>query len=219
MARPKGTRNKETEDRRRQMIDRMRARLGQRGAVRASWRDLAAAAEVSLATLTHHFGKRDAVVQAIIRANGEDGAGPLAVLAEPTGEFAASIRAALDHLAIGLRVGVGEIVAIGLIEGLRQPGVGEVFVDASLEPIIAAMAARLTRHQLRGEMRSVDPRIAAIQLVAPLLLADIHQSQLGGVAGHPLQMAKLVEQVADAFIRAHGVSTPINDGGRPTGDR
>ena len=203
MARTKGTRNRETGDRRREMIDRMRARLGQRGAARASWRELAAAAEVSLATLSHHFGKRDDVIRAILAANGADGAEPLAVLAEPDGDVSHSIRSALGHLATGRRLGVGEMLAVGLIEGLRQPGLGEVFVDASLEPVIAAAAERLRRHQALGEMRDVDPRIAAIQLVAPLILADLHQQQLGGTASHPLSMDGLVGQVAEAFVRAY----------------
>ena len=205
MARTKGSRNKGTRDRRREMIDRMRERLGQRGVARASWRDLASAAGVNLATITHHFGKRDEVIQAILRANGEDGAGPLAVLAEPLHDFTVSIRAALNHLATGLQFGVGEMVAVGLIEGLRQPGLGEVFVDASLEPIIAAMATRLKQHQSRGQMQPIDPRIAAIQLVAPLVLADLHQQQLGGAATHPLSMERLIEQVTDSFVRAFGV--------------
>lgn len=187
------------------MIDRMRARLGQRGAARASWRELAAAAEVSLATLSHHFGKRDDVIRAILEANGTDGEEPLAVLASPDGDFPHSTTSALRHLATGLRLGVGEMLAVGLIEGLRQPGLGEVFVDASLEPIIAALAARLAEHQARGQMRTANPRIAAIQLVAPLVLADLHQQQLGGAARHPLSMDELVSQIADSFVHAYGL--------------
>ena len=208
MARTKGSRNVGTAERRRQMIDRMRGRLGQWGAARASWRELAAAAEVSLATLSHHFGKRDDVIRAILEANGADGSAPLAVLATPAGEFADSIRLALEHLASGLRVGVGDMIAVGLVEGLRQPGLGEVFVDASLEPIIAAASHRLREHQRRGQMRAADARHAAIQLVAPLLLSHLHQAQLGGAPSHPLDIDALIEDTAQAFVRAY----------RPEGD-
>lgn len=203
MARTKGARNLDNDARRREMIERMRSRLGQRGAARASWRELAAAANVSLATLNHHFGRRDDVIRAILEANGSDGVEPLAVLAVPKGDFADSILAAVNHLATGLQFGVGEMVAIGLIEGLRQPGLGEVFVEESLEPIIAAMVHRLDAHQARGDMRRVDSRIAALQLVAPILLADLHQQQLGGAATHPLDMSKVIVGVAESFVRAH----------------
>ncbi len=213
MVRTKGARNLNNDARRSEMIDRMRERLGQRGAVRASWRELAAAADVSLATLNHHFGKRDDVIRAILHANGAAGAGPLAVLATPGEDFAASINAAVAHLAMGFQVGVGDMVAIGLIEGLRQPTLGEVFVEESLEPIIAAMAQRLAKHQAMGQMVVTDTRIAALQLVAPILLADLHQQQLGGEAAHPLDMAEVSASVAGAFVRAYG-SGPLTE--KPT---
>lgn len=203
MARTAGARNHDHEARRRELLNRMRARLSEVGASRASWRELAAAAGVGLSTLAHHFGKREDVVRAILLANGEEGRAPLAVLAEPSGPFAPSVRDALDHLALGLRFGVGEMLALGLIEGLRQPGLGPAFVDASLEPVIHAAAARLRAHQERGEMRAADPRVAALALVSPVILADLHQVQLGGAMGHPLAMADLLDQHAGAFVRAY----------------
>lgn len=206
MARKAGARNHDHETRRRELLDRMRARLGEVGATRASWRELAAAAGVGLATLNHYFGKREAVVRAILEANGEAGRAPLAVLATPLGPFATSVRHALDHLALGLqRFGVGEMLALGLIEGLRQPGLGPAFVDASLEPVIQAAAARLRAHQEAGEMRAADPRVAALALVAPVILADLHQVQLGGSADHPLAMSDLLDQHTEAFVRAYVV--------------
>lgn len=201
MVRTVGAKNADHEQRRRAMLDKIARRLGQRGATRASWRELAAAAGVSLATLTHYFGKRDDVVRAVLLHNLTKGEKEIAKLATPEGDVARSIRSALDHVAAGLRYGVGEMLAVGLIEGLRHPGLGPTVVDASLEPMIQALANRLRSHQQLGEMRrDVDPRLAALQLLSPLLLAHLHQSQLGGEREYPLEMEALVGHIAEIGV-------------------
>ena len=205
MPRKKGTRNKRYEIRRRALLDQITERLGRTGAMHASWRELAAAAGVGLATLSHYFGKRDDVILAVLEDTQAQGEAPLQVLATPTGPFESSIRDALDHLAEGFRSGgVGTIIAVGLAEGLRHPTLGPAFIDKSLEPIIQAAAHRLAVHQARREMRTgCDPRTAALALISPLLLAFLHQKDLGGEEGHPLDITAFTTQHAEAFVRGY----------------
>jgi hypothetical protein len=77
-------------------------------------------------------------------------------------------------------------------------------VSESLEPTIAAVTERLAAHQARGEMRSeCDARSAALALISPLILAHLHQRDLGGSTSHALDMPQFIAQHADTFVRGH----------------
>jgi AcrR family transcriptional regulator len=205
MPRLTGARNQTYDAKRRMLLQRLRQRLGQVGAMHASWRDLAAAAGVSLSTMAHYFGRREDIVRAVLDDAHQGGSEPLAVMAMPLAGFRVSVEAALSHLAGGLtHGGVDTLFVIGLAEGLRNPVIGPCFVAHSLEPTIAAVAARLAAHQARGEMRpDCDPRAAALGLISPLILAHLHQHDLSGATAHPLDMSAFIAQQAEAFVRGH----------------
>lgn len=203
MARQQGTRNARYEERRAELLAKLRERLGQRGDTPASWRELAAAAEVSLSTLSHYFGRREDVVRAIMEDDLRSGTEPLSVMAEPSGPFAQSMADALQHMADGFRFGgLGAVFATGLIEGLRHRALGPAFLDSALEPTIVAVERRLQAHIDRGEMCAVDPRGPAVALVAPVLVVFLHQQELGGRSIRPLDVDSFLSEHADAFVRA-----------------
>lgn len=203
MPRTEGARDARHAERRRAMIDRLRTRLGEAGATHASWRELAATAGVGLSTMTHYFGRRDDVVKAVLEQDLKDGEEPLAVMALPSGPFDQSIHDAVRHLASGLsHGGLSRTYATGLVQCLRHPTLGPAFLDTALEPTIRAVEARLMVHVERGEMVG-DPRAAALMLISPLLLAHLHQSELGGTNTRPLDLETFSNEVAERFIRAY----------------
>jgi AcrR family transcriptional regulator len=207
MPRITGARNHSYDAKKQELLVRLRDRLGQVGAMHASWRELAFAAGVSLSTLTHYFGRREDIVRAVLKDAHDGGSEPLQVMATPIAGLHASILAALQHLAGGLTFGgVDTLLAIGFAEGLRDPSLGPSFVADTLEPTITAVAMRLKAHQERGEMRAdCDPRSAALALISPLILAHMHQHDLGGAASHPLDMPAFIAQHAAAFVRGYAV--------------
>lgn len=203
MARTRGTRNAKYEERRAALLVRLRERLGRPGATRASWRELAAAAGVSLSTMSHYFGRRDDVVRAIMEDDLAGGTEPLEAMAQPSGPFAQSIADAVEHMADGFRYGgLGALFATGLIEGLRHPSLGPAFLDSSLEPTLAAVEKRLESHIASGEMRGCDPRGPAIALASPIVLAFLHQQELGGTDRRPLDLDAFLAVHVEAFVRA-----------------
>ena len=205
MARTEGARGARHAERRLEMLNRLRERLGEAGATHASWRELAAAAGVGLSTLSHYFGRRDDVVRAVMEQDFKDGAEPLAIMATPSGAFDRSIHDAVQHLAAGLsHGGLSRTYATGLVQCLRHPSLGPAFLDSALEPTIRAVEARLKVHIERGEMAG-DPRSAALMLISPLLMAHLHQSELGGTETRPLALDSFADDVARRFIRAYGV--------------
>jgi AcrR family transcriptional regulator len=207
MPRTSGARNHGYDAKRRELLVRLRERLGQPGAMHASWRELAMAVGVSLSTLTHYFGRREDIIRAVLKDAHDGGVEPLQVMATPVPGLHASILAALQHLVGGLTFGgVDTLLVIGFAEGLRDPTLGPSFVADTLEPTIAAVTTRLKVHQERGEMRAdCDLRGAALALISPLILAHMHQHDLGGAASHPLDMPAFIAQHAAAFVRGYAV--------------
>lgn len=203
MARILGARNARHGERRAALLARLRERLGEAGATHASWRDLAAAAGVGLSTLTHYFGGRDDVVRAVMADDLRQGAEPLAVMATPSGAFGVSVRDAVEHLAAGLsRGGLSRTYATGLVQCLRHPTLGPAFLDTALEPTIRAVEARLQAHIDAGEMLG-DARAGALLLISPLLVAFLHQAELGGCGTRPLDLVAFARAHAEAFVRGH----------------
>lgn len=204
MPRPKGLRAPGFEEKRRELLNRIRTRLGEAGATHASWRELAAAAGVGLSTMTHYFGKRDEVIRAVLEQERADSVTALERLAQPGPDFATSLADAADEIIMHLHERGGASLTIGLINGLAHPELGPAALDSVVEPWLAALEARLAAHVERGEMANVQPRHAALAFAAPLILAHLHQEQLGGRARRPLDPNALAATHIGAFIRAYG---------------
>ena len=204
MPRPKGLRAAGFDEKRRELLGRIRDRLGQAGATHASWRELAAAAGVGLSTMTHYFGKRDEVVRAVLEQERSDSGPQLERLAQPGTDFATSLADAADEIVMHLHERGGGSLTIGLINGLAHPELGPVALDNLVEPWLAALEQRLAAHVEQGDMANVQPRHAALAFASPLIVAHLHQEQLGGKQRRPLDLNALAATHIAAFIRAYG---------------
>jgi AcrR family transcriptional regulator len=169
-----------------------------------SLRELAAAAGVTLPTLAHHFGRREDIIAALLAERGRQGAPYLAEAAMTDLPFGASIEALVALTLGGLTEGgVAALHVLGLREGLRQGRIGPAYVTAILEPTLVAFEARLALHIARGEMIATDPHHAAIALISPLLIAALHQQELGGAQVRCLDLQALARNHTAAFVRAY----------------
>jgi AcrR family transcriptional regulator len=204
MSRVKGSRNADYAQERERLLAAVRPRLLAPDGAQASFRELAAAAGVSVPTLRHYFGTRESLLKEVMAAMHRDG-GPylLAAATEPHGPARESLRWYLDQLLVGWGFGVGDMTAFGLAAGLRQTELGPAYVQELLEPTLQAAESRLARHVADGELRRCDVRHAALSLVCPVLMALLHQHQLSGTRCRPLDMGRLVEEHLDAFLRAY----------------
>lgn len=203
MPRTRGSRDRNYETTRRALVARARERLVRPGGSRASLRELAEACGIALPTLRHYFPRREDLILAVMHVNLEEGAIHLAHMAAPAGPFRASVHEALSHVATGFRHGLGEIHTLGLTEGLRHGALGPAFVELVLEPSLGAVRQRLDAHVAAGEMRPGDTRHAALALLAPVVLAFLHQGELGGAESHPLDVGRFLHDHAEGFVRAH----------------
>lgn len=206
MARPSGTRNPGYIDKRRRLA---------RAAVQPlldldsplSLRQTARAAGVSVPTMRHYFGDLDGVVQAafeVMRDQGRPYEARLAGGAEAPGPLPASVRWMVRFVHEGWRVGVSRMHAAGIARGLETVPRGRAYLDSLLEPLLQAVEARLAIHRDRGELRPVDLRQAALSLIAPLVLAWLHQDALGGDACRPMDQEGFAEGHVTGWLRGYG---------------
>src|SRR5689334_8099809 len=125
MGRPAGSRNPDFAATRASLVSAVQERLAQPDGSRASFREMAAAAGVSVATRRHYFGSREGVVSAVLKQWNELGQRyMLEVATGPLPPVRASLTKFLFYLEFGFKNGVGEVHAIGLACGLREPTLG-----------------------------------------------------------------------------------------------
>jgi len=207
MARVKGSRNADYEQERKRLVEAVSARMLQPGGAEASFRELAEAADVSVATLRHYFGTREALLVEVLKSMHRGGLPYLhAAATEFHGPVRESLKWFLETVAEGWRRGVGAVHVFGLTAGMANATLGPAYVQEVLEPTLQAAEARLARHVAEGELRRCDIRHAALELVCPVVLGLLHQVQLGGSRCRPLDLARFLEDHLDTFLRAYGAA-------------
>lgn len=205
MGRPGGARNADYLATRAALVKRLAKRLARPDGARASLRELATASKISVATLQHYFGDRAGVITAVLEAAHVAGTPHLTAVASANlGPLRASLEWFLQYLLLGLVDGkVAELHELGLAVGVRDDALGPAYLEHILEPTQQALEARLARHAAVGDLVPCDLRVAALALLAPVLVAVLHQHSLGGTRCRPLYLEGFVANHLDAFLRAY----------------
>ncbi len=182
MPRPKGARDASYPAKRSALLQKLSARLARLDDTRPSLRQLAAAADVTVPTLRHYFGSREELVEAVFADFNRAGADYLQSSSQPRGGLDESVRDFLAGLlqAMTRDAKLGDMFAVGLIEGMLNHKLGPAYLNCMTDPLVDALAERLTAHQARGEMIAADTRIAALMLISPVVVACNHQHQMFG---------------------------------------
>lgn len=207
MGRTAGGRNADFELRRTELIAKARERLSLPDAAPASFRELALAAGVSVATLRHYFGTREELIKAVF-AHYLNSAERHLNRARSTDTAHDALQPALsgflERIVQGWTQGhVGSLHRIGLAEGLRSPQTGIDYLVDVLEPTLQALETRLASYIEQGVIRDCDTRHAGLLLLSPILLALLHQHDLGGTRCRPLSLPALIDEHVKVFVRAY----------------
>lgn len=210
MGRKPGDKNRHHDATRTALAQRALGAVLEHGA-RVSLHELARTTDVSIPTLKHYFGDRSQVVAAALRSAKESGAPHLARLESPgTLPLEASVRAAVEEIAAAWVPFIGRLFTAGMGAGLFDEHAGPGYLDGILEPTTQALEARLRTHAERGEL-AIAPsdglglRVAALQLLSPLVVALMHQHALGGTRCRPLDMDAFVRRHVDVYLRGYAV--------------
>ncbi len=208
MGRPAGRTNKGHEEERQRLASLLAARLLQPGGTGASFQELSESCGVSRATLRHYFHDQHGALQAAMTYLAQQGDTHIANVAKAElGNARDAISALVRLFALAWqRYGVGPIQHMGLALGLHNDQIGPFYLQKLLEPTLQAFEQRLQIHIERGELRPMLPRTGALLLLSPLILALLHQEQLGGRACRPLDLDAFLTEHLDAFFRAWSCS-------------
>ena len=206
MGRVSGAKNRDYDVRRTGLLARTGERLSAQQGDVPSFRELAASAGVSVATLRHYFPDRESLIKALFAQALLGAAVHLqrARSAEKAEDLQSALEDFLRRVVAGWTTGnVGALHRIGLAEGLRNPRTGLDYLTDVLEPTLQALEARLQIYIERGAMVAADTRHAALMLLSPLVLALLHQHDLGGARCRPLSIAALIPEHVAVFLRAY----------------
>lgn len=165
---------------------------------------MARAAGISVNNLRHYFGTREQLIEAVFEHLGRAGdpyvRQALAWAELPPGEGLVIFLRALE--AAWTREQLGGLHLSGISEGLGSPALGPAYVEHLLEPTLVVAERMLERWHERGLLHIDEPRVAALALLAPLVLALLHQRGLGGSRCRPLEFGPMIDRHVAAFLRA-----------------
>jgi AcrR family transcriptional regulator len=203
-----GAKNADHDSKRAAMVSAIAPMVMRAAPERPSLREMAKAAGVSVNNLRHYFSTREGVLEAVFEAMG--------IAGEPY------IRRAISFTSLPVRLGLrrlleelvvawtpdslGGLHRSGISEGLGSPELGPAYVEHLLEPTLAVAEQMLDIWRERGEVSVGEHqlRTAGLALMAPVVLALLHQRGLGGAQVRALELADFIEAHVDGFLRGWG---------------
>jgi len=202
MARPQGVKNPDYEQKRAKLLKDLTDHALSSDLTRASLRQFALAASVSEPTLRHYFSDRTGVVKAVMGEIARRAKPFIEIAAQPDASYEATLDGYAQMALAGLRHGgFARAHAFGLIEGLGDPEIGGAYLTELLEPSLRAIERRIAPFV---DPHHEDPKrlqMAALCLLSPMLIAAIHQRQLGGGDVRKIDMTALFESLPEILAR------------------
>lgn len=203
MGRPRGSKNSDYEQKRKQLAKRVIQALVDAPASHASLRELARAARVSVSTMRHYFEDRGGIVEAALTEMGQTAE---RYLRDTTAQVQAvgteqreKLRAYVQTLAQAWTTHrVGRAHAVGLAEGLYDPA-GPTYVQSLFEPFVRSAEEVLASLHHPRLQTAEQLRQAALALLSPVLMTLVHQDSLGGARQQPIDLPGFLDQHVDAF--------------------
>ena len=205
MGRPRGTRNADYADRRRELAFRIFQCILTDAST--SLNAMAEHTGVSRPTLRHYFGDRDGAIRAALEEAAKVGRPYAESLRVPSADTPQEcLHDALSRIILGWRRGaVGNVHLVGLKIGLEDAPTGATYVSQILEPILQAMEGLLEALIERGDLEAHSTRVGALSLVSPVVMGLLHQDGLGGAEIRPLPMEGLVDTLVEGYCRQHAL--------------
>ncbi len=176
----------------------------------ASLRELCERAELSPTNVRHYWGDREALVRAMLEHLESEGRPHMERAVLTRGKDAESTLRLFLHDVAGawVRFGVGRIHGVTLAEGLGVSGEaasGPAYVQHILEPTLQTLERLLQRLVQEGQLPPLDARVAGLALLGPLVLALLHQDNLGGAQCRPLDLPSFLDAHLSGWLRGYAI--------------
>ncbi|MBN9319553.1 MAG: TetR family transcriptional regulator [Caulobacterales bacterium 68-7] len=191
---PKWRRRKEA--RPQEIAEAALAVFAERGFAAAKLEEIAKRAGVSKAALYLYFDTKEALFAEVVRTAVAPGVARVRGMIEaselPFDQFLQLFAGALTANALtGPAGGIAKMV-IG--ESRNFPQLARLWVDEIVGPMLSALTGVVAKAQAKGEVRSGDPRVYAVQIVAPFLVSVLWRETFVPVGEEPFDLQALAAQ-------------------------
>ena len=176
--------------------------FAEKGFAAAKLDEIAARAGVSKGAVYLYFETKEDIFRAVIaQAVAPNVAILKAMLAAHPGPFADLIRAAAQHVVgVVATTPLGGVLKMVIGEAGNFPELARVWHDELVSQALGGLAAAIAGAQARGEVRAGDPRMFALQIIAPMVVGVIWRETFVPVGAPPFDLAALMRQHVETVL-------------------
>lgn len=176
--------------------------FAEKGFAAAKLDEIAAKAGVSKGALYLYFETKEDIFRAVVREAVAPNLDMVeAMLAQEDPPFSQLMRGMLEHLGEVIEATrLGAVAKLVIGESRNFPELARVWHDEVVSRALAALSMALAKAQMRGEVRTGDPRLQAFSLMGPILMGVIWQETFTPVGAPPLNLQALIRQHADTVL-------------------
>ncbi|HEY2358075.1 MAG TPA: TetR/AcrR family transcriptional regulator [Phenylobacterium sp.] len=197
-------------DRPREIIEAAMAVFAERGFAAARLEEIARHAGVSKGALYLYFETKEEIFRAVVdlaiapnieavRAMVVAHPGPLADLLRLVAERVGTLMETLP---------VGGVIKMVIAEAGNFPALARVWHDDLVAHILGALTDAIRAAQGRGEVRPGDPRVYALEIIAPMLVGLIWRETFVPVGAAPFDLPAVARQHVETMIEGMKARNP-----------
>ncbi len=189
-------------DRPAEIVQAALAVFAEKGFAAAKLEDIARRAGVSKGAIYLYFETKEDIFRAVVgQAIAPNVVAVKAMAAAHPGPLADLLRGVTGHIAgIVTHTPLGGVLKMVVGEARNFPEIARVWHDELVSQALGTLTAAIAAAQARGEVKPGDPRIYALQLIAPLLVAVLWRETFVPVGAEPFDLPAVMSQHIDTLL-------------------
>jgi len=176
--------------------------FAERGFAAARLEEIARRAGVSKGALYLYFETKEELFRAVVdQAIAPNMQAIRAIVAAHPGPLSDLLRLVAERVGLLMEtLPVGGVVKMVIAEAGNFPALARVWHDDLVAHILGAMTDAIAAAQKRGEVRPGDPRMYALEIIAPMLVGLIWRETFVPVGAAPFDLPALARQHVETMI-------------------
>lgn len=197
-------------DRPGEIVEAALAVFAERGFAAAKLDDIARRAGVSKGALYLYFETKEDLFRAVVhQAIAPNMQAIRALVAAHPGPIADLLRMVAERLSLLVEIKpIGGVLKMVIAEAANFPELARVWHDDLVALILGAVSDAIAAAQTRGEVRPGDPRMYAVEVIAPVLLGVIWRETFVPVGAKPFDLEALARQHVETMIEGLKTRAP-----------
>lgn len=189
-------------DRPAEIVQAALAVFAEKGFAAAKLEDIAKRAGVSKGAIYLYFETKEDVFRAVVSQAIAPNVGAVrAMAAAHPGPLADLLRGVTGHIAgVISQTPLGGVLKMVVGEARNFPEIARVWHDELVSQALGAISDAIAAAQARGEVKPGDPRIYALQLISPLLVAVLWRETFVPVGAPPFDLPAVMAQHIDTLL-------------------